>query len=72
VVDLSLADSGPGIPPALLARVFDPFFTTKAIGHGSGLGLFITHEIIEEHSGCIGVINRSEGGAEFRIRLPAA
>ncbi len=72
VIDLTLADSGPGIPPELLARVFDPFFTTKAVGHGSGLGLFITYEIIEEHGGCIGVANRPQGGAEFRIRLPAA
>lgn len=72
VVDLSLTDSGPGIPPDLLPKVFDPFFTTKAIGHGSGLGLFITHEIIEEHGGCISVANRPEGGAAFRIRLPAA
>jgi two-component system NtrC family sensor kinase len=72
VIDLSLADSGPGIPPERLPRVFDPFFTTKAVGHGSGLGLFISHEIIEEHGGCIGVANRPEGGAEFRIRLPAA
>nr|MBP9915449.1 hypothetical protein [Thiobacillaceae bacterium] len=72
VIDLTLADSGPGIPPERLPRVFDPFFTTKAVGHGSGLGLFISHEIIEEHGGCIGVANRPEGGAEFRIRLPAA
>jgi DNA-binding NtrC family response regulator/signal transduction histidine kinase len=58
VVDLSLVDSGPGIPADLLPRVFDPFFTTKPVGQGSGLGLFITHEIIEEHGGCIGVSNR--------------
>jgi len=72
VIDLTLADNGPGIPPELLSRIFDPFFTTKAVGHGSGLGLFITHEIIEEHGGCIGAANRTEGGAEFRIRLPRA
>jgi two-component system NtrC family sensor kinase len=72
VIDLRLTDSGPGIPPELLSRVFDPFFTTKAVGHGSGLGLFIVFEIIEEHGGCISVANRPEGGAEFRIRLPAA
>ncbi|MBU0499081.1 MAG: HAMP domain-containing protein [Gammaproteobacteria bacterium] len=70
-IDLSLADTGPGIPPHLLARIFDPFFTTKAVGHGSGLGLFIVHEIIEEHGGCISATNRPEGGALFRIRLPA-
>jgi signal transduction histidine kinase len=72
VVDMTLADTGPGIPADLLPRVFDPFFTTKPVGQGSGLGLFITHQIIEEHGGCIGVANRPEGGAEFRIRLPAA
>lgn len=72
VVDLTLADSGPGIPPALLARVFDPFFTTKPIGQGNGLGLFITHEIVEEHGGCIAAVNRPEGGGEFCVRLPAA
>lgn len=71
VIDLTLADTGPGIPPELLARVFDPFFTTKDVGHGSGLGLFIVHEIIEEHGGCISAANRPEGGALFRIRLPA-
>gem|GEM_PF-88874 len=72
VVDLILADTGPGIPAELLPRVFDPFFTTKPVGQGSGLGLFITHEIVEEHGGCIGAANRPGGGAEFRIRLPAA
>jgi two-component system, NtrC family, sensor kinase len=71
-VDLTIADSGPGIPAEILPRIFDPFFTTKAVGHGSGLGLFITHEIIEKHGGCIAASNRPEGGAAFRIRLPAA
>lgn len=72
VVDLVVSDSGPGIPEALLGRVFDPFFSTKAIGHGSGLGLFIAHEIVEEHGGCILVENQPQGGARFTIRLPAA
>lgn len=70
VVDLVVADSGPGIAPERLSRIFDPFFTTKAVGHGSGLGLFIAHEIIEEHGGCIAAANRPTGGAEFRVRLP--
>ncbi len=72
VVDLILSDTGPGIPAGLLPKVFDPFFTTKPVGQGSGLGLFISHEIVEEHGGCIGAANRPGGGAEFRIRLPAA
>jgi signal transduction histidine kinase len=71
-VDITIADTGPGIPLEILERVFDPFFTTKAVGHGSGLGLFIAFEIIEEHGGCLVAANRPEGGAEFRIRLPAA
>ena len=70
VVDLSIADSGPGIPADVLPRIFDPFFTTKPIGHGNGLGLFIVHEIIDEHGGCIGVECPPEGGTRFHIRLP--
>lgn len=70
-VDICIADTGPGIPPEMLERIFDPFFTTKAVGHGSGLGLFIAFEIVEEHDGCMSAANRPEGGAVFRIRLPA-
>jgi signal transduction histidine kinase len=54
-----------------LPRIFDPFFTTKEVGRGMGLGLFITHEIIEEHDGCIAVTTGS-GGTTFHLRLPAA
>ncbi len=70
-IDIAIADTGPGIPPEALERIFDPFFTTKDVGHGSGLGLFIAFEIIEEHEGCLIAANRPEGGAVFRIRLPA-
>jgi signal transduction histidine kinase len=70
VVDITCADTGPGIPSEILARVFDPFFTTKPVGQGNGLGLFIVHEIIAEHGGCIGVSTPPEGGACFHIRLP--
>lgn len=72
VIDLTIADDGPGIAAEALARVFEPFHTGKAAGGGSGLGLFITREIVEQHGGCIGVANRPSGGAEFRLRLPAA
>lgn len=71
-VDLSIADTGPGIPPEVLPRIFDPFFTTKPVGHGNGLGLYIVHEIIDEHGGCIDVENRPRGGVCFRIRLPVS
>lgn len=70
VVDILISDTGPGIPPAVLPRIFDPFFTTKAVGKGSGLGLFIVYQIVEEHGGWIGARNRDEGGARFHIRLP--
>lgn len=70
VVDILIEDTGPGIPAHLLSRIFDPFFTTKAVGQGSGLGLFIVHQIVEEHGGWIGASNRDGGGARFHLRLP--
>jgi len=69
-VDIQIHDTGPGIPPELLSKIFDPFFTTKDVGKGSGLGLFIVHEIIEEHDGCIGVDSAPDKGTTFLIRLP--
>jgi two-component system, NtrC family, sensor kinase len=70
-VCIEIIDSGAGIAPEVLPRIFDPFFTTKEVGHGSGLGLFIVHEIIEEHSGCISAANLPQGGAVFTVWLPA-
>ncbi len=72
VVDVVVADNGPGIPPEVLPRIFDPFFTTKDVGRGMGLGLFIVFEIIEEHDGCIAAVSEPGKGAAFHIRLPLA
>lgn len=72
VVDVAVTDNGPGIAAEVLPRIFDPFFTTKDVGQGMGLGLFITHEIIEEHDGCIAVTTGEGKGTTFHIRLPAA
>lgn len=69
-VDIEIHDSGPGIPADALPKIFDPFFTTKDVGKGSGLGLFIVHEIIEEHDGCIAVDSEPGKGASFLMRLP--
>jgi len=69
-VDIEVHDSGSGIPAEALPRIFDPFFTTKDVGKGSGLGLFIVHEIIEEHDGCIAVDSEPGKGTSFLIRLP--
>lgn len=68
----TIADDGPGIPEDNLSQVFTPFFTTKTSGEGTGLGLYLVHEIVEEHDGCISVENRSDGGTQFLIWLPIA
>ncbi|MBS1126517.1 MAG: signal transduction histidine kinase [Nitrospirae bacterium] len=69
-VDIMIRDNGPGIPEEILLKIFDPFFTTKDVGRGSGLGLFIVHEIIDEHDGCIAVDSTVQKGTTFLIRLP--
>jgi two-component system NtrC family sensor kinase len=69
-VDIEIHDTGSGIPLNIIQKVFDPFFTTKDVGKGSGLGLFIVHEIIEEHDGCIAVDSEPGKGTTFLIRLP--
>ncbi len=63
------SDTGPGIKEP--HRVFDPFYTTKPVGKGTGLGLSICFGIIQEHGGRILCYNRQEGGAVFRVELPA-
>ncbi len=69
-VQVSFADSGPGIPAENLEKVFDPFFSTKEKGHG--LGLAICHSIISKHGGHISITENSpKKGVEFRILLPA-
>ena len=71
MVTVTIKDSGPGIAPEVLPRIFDPFFTTKDVGQGTGLGLAITYGIIKEHGGTITAGTAPEGGALFRIELPA-
>lgn len=72
VVSVSVSDTGPGIAPTIAHRVFESFFTTKPGDKGTGLGLAVGKRIVEEHGGAISVTNRAEGGATFRIVLPAA
>jgi signal transduction histidine kinase/CheY-like chemotaxis protein len=69
---LEVADNGPGIPPAILARIFDPFFTTKPAGVGTGLGLAIVLSVVHEHGGQVHVLSPPQGGAVFQIELPVA
>ena len=65
---ISVLDSGPGVPPDLLARIFDPYFSTHDAG--TGLGLPIARRIAEEHGGEITARNRREGGLEVTVALP--
>jgi signal transduction histidine kinase len=69
-VVILFSDTGPGMRDPLL--VFDPFYTTKPVGKGTGLGLSICYGLIRDQGGQITCYNRPEGGATFRIDLPAA
>ncbi|MGD9612641.1 MAG: PAS domain S-box protein [Kiritimatiellia bacterium] len=71
-VVLEVADTGTGIPPAVLDKIFDPFFTTKPAGQGTGLGLSTVLGLVRSHRGFIRVDSRPGAGARFRIYLPAA
>jgi two-component system, NtrC family, sensor kinase len=68
--ELSVRDTGPGIPPAALPRIFEPFFTTRG-SEGTGLGLAVSHGIVRAHGGVIEASNDPRGGARFTVRLPA-
>ncbi len=68
--ELSISDSGPGIPQEKLNHIFDPFFTTKE--QGMGMGLSIARTIIQAHQGRIWAENQAEGGAVFRLSVPLA
>ncbi|MCW5888946.1 MAG: GAF domain-containing protein [bacterium] len=70
VVELAVADQGPGIPPERLDAIFQPFFTTKE--SGTGLGLPLVHQMVVEHDGDIAVDSTPGRGTVFRVRLPAA
>ena len=70
-VELSVSDTGPGIPAGLREQIFSPFFTTKGEGEGTGLGLYICGTIVTGHGGTITVDDAPGGGARFIVRLPA-
>jgi signal transduction histidine kinase len=70
MLQVTIVDSGPGIPPDVLPRLFEPFFTTKP--QGTGLGLAITRRIVIEHGGTISVESQSGQGATFRLLFPPA
>jgi signal transduction histidine kinase len=69
-VDVTIADTGSGIPTESLAKIFDPFFSTKS--GGTGLGLAFTLQVVEEHGGTIQCRSEVGRGTTFAIRLPPA
>jgi two-component system, NtrC family, sensor kinase len=71
VVEIIVADNGPGLPKDLIEQVFEPFVTTKEPGKGTGLGLAVCARLIEGMGGLIRAGNATGGGAVFRVILPA-
>ncbi len=70
-VMIECRDTGVGIPTEVINDIFKPFFTTKDVGSGTGLGLYISHEIIKKHEGLISVSSKLGKGTTFTIDLPA-
>jgi PAS domain S-box-containing protein len=72
-VEISIRDTGTGIPEAVRARIFDPFFTTKEVGRGTGQGLALAWRIIKEkHGGDVTFDTKVGEGTTFRVRLPVS
>jgi signal transduction histidine kinase len=70
MIQVEVADNGPGVPADLMDRIFSPFFTTKP--QGSGLGLAIVRKIVDAHDGRIDVSAPAAGGTRFRVTLPVS
>ncbi len=71
-IEITISDTGPGIPANVLDMLFEPFFTTKAEGKGTGLGLSIAYGIIQTHGGDLQARNTPDKGACFSVVLPIA
>ena len=69
-VEITMQDTGCGIPEENLTKIMDPFFTTKPVGKGTGLGLSIVHQIIEEHEGQLLVDSKVGAGTRFTLGFP--
>jgi signal transduction histidine kinase len=70
-VEVHVRDNGPGVSAEAAASIFDPFYTTKSSEAGTGLGLFISRRILEEHQGGLALASPGREGAEFIISLPS-
>jgi CheY-like chemotaxis protein len=67
---LCIEDTGSGMSKEVLEKIFDPFFTTKPAGHGTGMGLSISHGIIKNHGGFLSADSEPEHGSRFSLYLP--
>ena len=73
LAEISISDTGSGIPENIRSKIFDPFFTTKEVGKGTGQGLAISHSVIvDKHGGAISFESEPDGGTTFFVRLPLA
>jgi PAS domain S-box-containing protein len=71
-VQLSIHDSGHGIPQEIKAKIFDPYFTTKEPGKGTGMGLSIIHGIVKSFGGFISVVSEKDKGSIFHVFIPVS
>ena len=69
-VDIAFADTGIGIPAEHIPHIFDSGYTTKKAGEGTGLGLFISRQIVDDHDGTIRVESAPGEGTRFIVSLP--
>ncbi|RJQ84166.1 MAG: hybrid sensor histidine kinase/response regulator [Desulfobacteraceae bacterium] len=69
-VSIEIGDTGTGIPRENLEKIFEPFFSTKTPGQGTGLGLYVTRQIVEKLGGTIEVRSRVGQGSQFTVRIP--
>src|SRR5436190_2304086 len=69
-IEVQISDNGNGIPPKVLDKIFQPFFTTKPTGHGTGLGLSLSYDIVKAHGGTLKVETKEGERSVFIIQLP--
>jgi two-component system NtrC family sensor kinase len=69
-IEVEIIDDGPGISGEHQKKVFDPFFTTKATGKGTGLGLWVSYNIMDKMGGAISLVSRPGEGSTFTVKIP--